>query len=196
MRGYTARWRPEEGFLVGIDPGFASLGAALLRPVDCGAAVDVVDLRIIETEKGDEHLAFDIARRSRLLEAALGELLRSWPRHFAFVEGLTMARGAVAMTKLGCAHGIVWTSLARCAKSWGSDVLEPKEVRELLRVDKRQKGESADLNKLRLEAKALEQISNRSEIGKLLGRYKKADREHAVDAVAVGAAAHVWYQGL
>lgn len=122
--------------ILGIDPGFASLGLALIEVTD--AQRTVIIARVVTTEKASakRHLlaSDDNLDRARVLSAALDEIFRAHKVHLVAAESMSFARNAGAAHKLG----IAWGVLAHALVTWRVPLVQdsPQSIKQKVAGDK------------------------------------------------------------
>jgi Holliday junction resolvasome RuvABC endonuclease subunit len=165
--------------VLGLDPGFASMGYALLELHPTGGA-DVVGLGVIRTKKSAAkrgvYAADDNLRRARGLAVSLAELVETHGVVAICAESMSFPRNASAAGKLSMAWGIL-------AALTGADLplvqASPQRIKEALCGRK-------DASKGDLEFELLKRYGN--DIECLLDEVPASLHEHAYDALGAIAA--------
>lgn len=111
MHEITIRGAPA-ALLLGIDPGFASLGWALVEvQLDEQRAAQLVAVGVLRTKKAakKKHAlsSDDNVRRARELFAGLSALEQVWRPALLCVEAMSYPRNASAAAKMSIAWGVV-----------------------------------------------------------------------------------------
>jgi Holliday junction resolvasome RuvABC endonuclease subunit len=160
--------------IVGIDPGFASLGLCKVELLPSGAEFPF-DVRLVETEKSDKkrevRAADDNVRRARELHAAIVEYLGS-DRVVAFcAEAMSFPRSSSVAAKVAMAWGVI----ASIAEARGIPILQasPQAVKRATTGVK-------NSSKVDVENALRERYESCDELFELV---TKSKREHVVDAV-------------
>jgi Holliday junction resolvasome RuvABC endonuclease subunit len=174
--------------IVGIDPGWASLGVVIAsqpRGVD-----DVVFTKVgcMKSAKyKDLTAAQDLTMRADILAHNLAHFVEEGkfpePDVFAVcVEGMSYPRHTQAAVKLGAANGVVGALVAR----WEPEVVyveQPQHIRKrVLDIEKGRTPAEEDVH-----AHLLERYP---ELAQLLEGGRKGDRPHILDAAAAVVAAY------
>lgn len=165
--------------IIGIDPGFASLGFTLAT-LDDELGVIFTEAKCLRTSKCKEYSAAeDIFSRCE----TIGETLEYWTRaldvYAVCIEGMSFPRNASSATKLGASHGVL-ASLN--ATAWLPDriyIRSPQHVRKV--VTGLKKPTEAEAHQATL--------LGRPELRALVNPLNKGQLPHVLDAAAVIVAA-------
>lgn len=157
--------------VLGIDPGFASMGVAVVDVTEHG--VGVITLDVIRTQKDDRKrrtlASDDNVRRAReiagrLFEAHIGAIC---------AEAMSFPRNSSAAAKMALSWGVI------CALAQVRDVpivqASPQQIKQAVTGSK-------TASKLDVEAALLKRYGN--QIEQLVAHLPDSQHEHAFDALA------------
>lgn len=159
---------------LGIDPGLAHLGWAIVDVGDDGARV--LALGCIQTAKDKRKVlsTVDLHRRGQEIARALGEIVRLYPGiSVAFAESLSFVRSASTMCGIGRAWGVVDAVLE--ANRIGLVQASPQEIKQVVCGSKTATKDDVEAAVIRVCGE---------HVRTQLARITKSRREHPVDAVA------------
>lgn len=160
--------------VLGVDPGFASLGYAILRIGSQGEALDAAGvIRTSASDKKRKILATDDnARRCREIARDLGNLFDQWQPSVVCAESMSFPRNAATAAKMAMTWGVLiaYSHARACPIIQAS----PQEVKlALTRTKTASKDDVAKAVRARYK-----------NVGKLLKELPESLHEHANDAVA------------
>ena len=160
--------------VLGVDPGFASLGYAILRLGSQGEALDAAGvIRTSASDKKRKILATDDnARRCREIARELDGLFERWQPAVICAESMSFPRNAATAAKMAMSWGV----LIAYSHSRGCPIVQasPQEVKlALTRTKTASKDDVAKAVRARYK-----------NAGKLLTDLPESLHEHANDAVA------------
>jgi crossover junction endodeoxyribonuclease RuvC len=114
-----------KGWVLGIDPGFASLGIAVVAR----DGSELYEVAVLETElvKGMKASVDNVRRVQEIGRGIVGVLDRLEPPAFIACEAMSFARSASASHKVGLA----WGTIAEIARSYRAPVVQasPQEIK-------------------------------------------------------------------
>lgn len=116
-------------YVLGLDPGFASIGFAVVR---LGQTLEVVKVGVIRTKKSDAkrnvRASEDNLERAKEIAEAIQELLREYDFKLVCAETMSYPRNSAAAAKMA----MCWGVLAAVSQQHGLPVAQatPQEVKK------------------------------------------------------------------
>jgi Holliday junction resolvasome RuvABC endonuclease subunit len=165
---------------IGIDPGFAQLGVAVLAFDE--RRVEVLEVGVWLTEKSDKKRSVksvdDDFRRTREIAAKMISLFDFHRPSIVTMESKSAVRNASAAAKVSAMIGV----LACEAERWGIPAVQasPAEVRTALELGKK-------ASKEEIEARVRSRLNSQADLDYKFKDIPEAKRVHAWDAIAA------WY---
>lgn len=169
--------------VIGIDPGWASMGVAVAEFTPGIDDVVFTDATCIKTTKcKDLSAAADLTSRAASIAGNLIYFIEKGTDNYldilaVCIEGMSYPRHTQAAVKLGASHGVVGALLAR----WLPEVIvveQPQAIRK--RVLNIAKGKTPPEAKVHAHL-----LARYPELAKLVNNMNKGDRPHVLDAAAV-----------
>ncbi len=161
--------------VLGIDPGFASLGWAAVQLLP--GSEKYLALGVIETEKSDKKLRVlssdDNMRRTREIAVELRRVIEAFGPTVLCLEAMSFARHAAVANKIGMARGAVATAALLLGDV---PIVEasPQQIKQVLCGCK-------DASKAEVQTAAIQRFG--PGVSDDLARIKKSLREHPADAL-------------